>query len=416
MIHISSQDYCGQYDSLGRQITEWDYDLGFWFVLPEFIDDYKSGNIDWYGNDSDFPAGCSRDEVDAEGKIISVSAISKKHKERIIFFASGDFPVKTLEELIDDRYNIVGIVTSKDKHEFKDSTNSSVSQIGNKHNIPVIIPKDINDDETYEWLCGMKPDIFCVISYKKLSDRVIEIPTMGSFNIHASILPFLRGAAPINWALRLGFKETGLTAFWLSSKIDSGNIICNTKIDIDESDNYQTLYWKLSDMSAEFTEIVLEKIISNNTDMTICQSVPLDNEIFKAPKPDADYTKHWTQIGYWNLKNLLRSIYPKDGLYLNICIMKKHKLGEDCEVVKEIICKVFDCEILTNIEYHGNLHETDNKTYLRVIFDEPYRTDVWCDIKEIQQAGKKRMKIADFMRGVEVWFANPDYDIYVTDY
>jgi len=175
----------------------------------------------------------------------------------VVFFSSGDFGIPTLKALIEnEKYNVKGVVTSNDKAVYNDKR---IADIADANGIPCCIPS--NDDELYYFLENIKDDksdfgnnlYYCVISYKKLSDRILSLVDGRAMNVHASILPFLRGAAPINWAIRLGFKETGLTAFKLSDKIDRGDIINSMFVNINDDETYDSLFKKLSDKCVDFT-------------------------------------------------------------------------------------------------------------------------------------------------------------------
>lgn len=330
--------------------------------------------------------------------------------ERILFFASGDFPVKTFKSLIENGYNIVGLVTSYDKHTFKNKDIEKLSDIAVSNNIPVLIPNDLNSEETYEWIKDKESDIFCVISYKKLSDKILSLAKTASFNIHASVLPFLRGAAPINHAIRLGFKETGLTAFLLNDKIDCGDIIDITTVKIEDEDNFETLYWKLSDKCVSFSENVLRKISEGNY-ATIKQTTPFDSEIFKAPKITKEYTKDWFHCGPKEVKNLLRSIYPVDGLHMVISIYDKEK-----DTYKDISAKVLGGEVIKKDYEDICAYQTDGKTHLHIWLDFGYTINCWFNVTDIQIAGKRRMKINEFLRGFHTYLNKEKYKVYFSDY
>lgn len=330
-------------------------------------------------------------------------------KERILFFASGDFPVKTFKSLIENGYNIVGLVSSYDKHTFKDNDIEKLADIAVSNNIPMLIPNDLNSEETYEWIKDKNTDIFCVISYKKLSERILSLAKTAAFNIHASVLPFLRGAAPINHAIRLGFKETGLTAFLLNDKIDCGDIIDITTVKIEDDDNFETLFWKLSDKCVRFTENVLHRISEGNY-TTVKQSTPFDSEIFKAPKITKDYTNFWSKRGLKEVENLLRSIYPVDGLHMTITIHDKEK-----DTYKDISAKILGGEVIKKDYENSGIYQTDKKTYLRIWLDFGYTTDCWFNVTDIQIAGKRRMKIAEFLRGFQSYLNKEKYNVYFSD-
>ena len=232
----------------------------------------------------------------------------------IVFFSSGDFGIPTLKALIEDkRYNVKGIVTSKDKVVYNDKR---ILDIAKENGIPCCIPS--NEEELYCFLEPIKNNEFetdnnlyyCVISYKKLSDRILSLVEGRAMNIHASILPFLRGAAPINWAIRLGFKQTGLTAFKLSDKIDCGDIIYSMFVDINKDETYDSLFEKLSNKCADFTMCSLNRfrIMSiTDSDGKHQPNIGVKSDILVAPKITMKYWDGWLNLSMDEIDRLFRS-------------------------------------------------------------------------------------------------------------
>lgn len=314
-------------------------------------------------------------------------------KDRIVFFASGDFAIDTFEMLVKNGSNIVGLVTSLDSVKFHKNT---IKEVAERLRIPYyIVRNDDMEKDTFfiDWLTRMKADIFCVISFKKLPKEIIKLANKCAFNVHASLLPFLRGAAPINWAIRLGYTETGLTAFVLSDKIDCGDIIANTKVKIATGEKYTTLYKKLSDECIDFTKFVIEDVLSREDWKKYLISQPMESSldyIHRACKVNDEYFKcYWISFFADELKYLVDSVNDI-GLP---CIIKTE---DNSHQIKEFPAKIYDVEIVDGDE--GQLALTtvsDGKTYVKLnMFGGKAVL-----IKKIQLVGKKIMDIKDFLNG-----------------
>lgn len=331
----------------------------------------------------------------------------------IVFFGSGDFPVPTFKFLIACGFNVVGLVTSNDKVTFNDKR---LVDIAKEYGIPYYIPTDLKSKEFISWLYARQPDLFCVISYKMLPNELLRIPSIDSFNVHASLLPFLRGAAPIQWAIRLGFKYTGLTSFILNSKMDCGDIIHSKKLNITDTDTYGTLSNRLSEMCCNFTYDTIMKLLKNENHYDVVLRQPIcgfegENELLIAPKYD-QYDYHMCNYRHpEDIKRVLRSIAPVEGLNAKLKILEKDSTDNGRKVIKTLELKVYDVDVVdipkdTEYQRCGNVL-TDGKTYMyvvaydafvRCLFSEDVKT---ISIKEIQLAGKKRMGIEEFLRGFQ---------------
>ena len=328
------------------------------------------------------------------------------NKIKLIFFGSGDFPIKTLKSLIEKpstpslEMEIVGIVTSNDKNFFEQE---SVRDIAVNNNIPYIIPKDVNDDELYNWLKEKNADIYCVISYKFLPERIVCLPNILSFNIHASLLPFLRGSAPIHWAIRNGFKETGLTSFALNSVIDAGPILANYKCKIDDNETYYSLHEKLSEKCVFLTYDTIYKISFGCCNVIQQMSQNFDNILLKAPKIHKNNCScAIIQNNLSEVDRTIRSLYPIYGFpaILSIYNSKTKKIKEcPIKIYKTSYSNIKPSNILINSErtddgFLQNNVITDGKLYMMIEFDNGY-----LNIEEIQKEGKKKMNISEFLCG-----------------
>lgn len=177
------------------------------------------------------------------------------------------FACPALEALHQSRHEITAVVTGQDKQigRGRKVIPTEVATLAEKLNIHTIKPKSLKEDALYEQIKSLSPDLIVVIAFRILPKRLFSIPKLGAINIHGSLLPKYRGAAPINWALINGEKETGLSAFYLKQKVDTGDIILNEKIRINPDDNFDSLYNKLSELSAKFLLKTIEQIESGTT-------------------------------------------------------------------------------------------------------------------------------------------------------
>lgn len=333
-------------------------------------------------------------------------------KDKIVFFASGDFAIETFELLLENGFNVVGLVTSSDKVNFH---NYHISQVAEQYGVPTYIVKNgipmEEDDFFIDWLKRANADIFCVISFKKLPYKVIKMAKKCAFNVHASLLPFLRGAAPINWAIRMGYKETGLTAFVLNDKIDCGDIIANTKIKIAKNEKFTTLFKKLSELCVDFTTYIIDDVLQreNWKDYLIVQGTPSTEYEYlaTAPKIDLNYFKcHWTKFTAEQFKHCVDSV---DNIGFSCKIILRDKNGK----TKEIMAKIYDVEIAEND--NQTIDDTlqtlsDGKTFIKITLAD--NTAVY--VKKIQIIGKKVMDVETFLNGFR-HFRENKYKVLITD-
>jgi len=329
-------------------------------------------------------------------------------KDRIVFFANGDFAIDTFETLVNNGSNIVGLVTcANDKVNYHKKT---IREVAEELRVPYYTIKGDKfeeDDFFIDWLKRMNADIFCVISFKKLPKEIIKLAKKCAFNVHASLLPFLRGAAPINWAIRLGYKETGLTAFVLSDKIDQGDIIANTKVKIATGEKYTTLYKKLSNACVDFTGRVIENVLQHDDwkDNLIAQpSWNLETEyVADAHKINTKYFRcHWFAFNSEKMQSLVNSV---DNVGLPCKIICEDNYGDEIA----FDAKIFEVEIAHNDKPCLDACESDGKTYIKLNIR--YGQDAVL-IKKIQLAGKNVMSVKDFLNGFK-YFRDEDYQ-YVT--
>lgn len=295
---------------------------------------------------------------------------------KIIFFGSPSFAVNPLKKILQSKHNILAIVTVPDKVKGRGLNlgYSEVKKFALENNIKVLQPNNLKDESFINELKNLNADIFVVVAFRILPLEVFDIPKFGSFNLHASLLPKYRGAAPIQWALINGEKETGVTTFKLEEKVDTGNIYLQKKILIDDEDNYGTLYEKLSMIGADAVIETLDLIESGNYELI------KQNDKLASPAPKI--TKELCQIN-WNkdaieIHNLIRGLSPEPAAYF---FYEGKKL------------KIFKSKVVYNFQL--NVREI---YYTKKDFIIGCKNDA-LSILEIQQEGKKKLKVDEFLRG-----------------
>ena len=300
---------------------------------------------------------------------------------RIIFLGTPDFAVASLQALVKAGANIVAVVTAPDKPAGRGMQlqQSAVKQYALSQNLPVLQPEKLKALEFIEELRSYNTDIQIVVAFRMLPEAVWNMPPMGTVNVHASLLPQYRGAAPINWAIINGETKTGVTTFRLKHEIDTGNILLQKEVPIEAEDNIGTLYEKLMKAGAS----LLIDTVKGLADDTITEQ-PQDNIPASMLKHAPKIFKEDGEID-WNktvmdIQNLVRGLSPIPAAYtmLNDKLVKVYKVHTE-EVLTETPIASF---------------ETDHKTYLRFVCRDGF---VYLD--DLQVQGKKRMPIVEFLRG-----------------
>lgn len=300
---------------------------------------------------------------------------------RIIFMGTPEFAVPSLEILIEHKYNIVAVITAPDKPQGRGQKiiYSPVKECALKYNIPVLQPLNLKSQEFLEELRSYNANLQIVVAFRMLPEVVWAMPAIGTFNLHASLLPQYRGAAPINWAIINGEKETGATTFFLRHEIDTGSIIFQVKESILEDDNAGTLYERLMRKGAELVLKTVRAIEENNYP-SIPQ--PQDNTVKHAPKIFKETCEiKWNKNG-GEIRNFVRGLSPYPAAWTT--------LGKK-------VFKVFKVSVIPSSREKTSddvRFQTDYKTYLHV-----KTVDGWVSLEEIQPEGKKRMTIQEFFRG-----------------
>ena len=301
-------------------------------------------------------------------------------KPRIIFMGTPAFAVASLSALLAAKMNVVAVVTAPDKPGGRGMQlqESAVKQFAIKNNIPVLQPEKLKSPEFFDTLKTLKPDLQVVVAFRMLPEIIWSFPPMGTLNVHGSLLPQYRGAAPINWAIINGEKQTGVTTFQLQHAIDTGNILLQTPIDISEN----MTAGELHDTMKEVGAVLLVKTIEglNNNSIQAKAQLEISVELKHAPKIFTnDCAINWENPAV-TIHNLIRGLAPFPGAITKI----------EGKMVKLFTTHIID----TPAAEKAGTFITDGKTFAKIACSNGY-----IGIDDIQWEGKKRMPITDFLRG-----------------
>ena len=305
---------------------------------------------------------------------------------RIVFMGTPEFAVASLRRLVEQGYNIVAVVTTPDKPAGRGQKihESDIKVAARELGLPILQPEKLRDPEFVAAMQALQPDLGIVIAFRMLPEIIWAMPKYGTFNLHASLLPQYRGAAPINWAIINGDKETGITTFLLNHEIDKGAIVGQQCMPILPEDNIGTMYDKLMMAGCDLVVDTVERIAAQ--DFTPIEQMHIDESTLKpAPKIFKDDCKiDWSWEGE-RIVNFVRGLSPYPAawtpMYLN---------GEEQGSAK--IFHTTFTPATTNIA-PGSIR-TDGKGALEIAC-----TDGWVRIHKIQVAGKRRMATRDLLLG-----------------
>lgn len=309
-------------------------------------------------------------------------------KLRIVYMGTPDFAVAPLRRLVEEGYNIVGVVTMPDKPAGRGlhMQASAVKRYAVEAGLPVYQPEKLKDPQFVETLRSLAPDLGIVIAFRMLPEIVWAMPRLGTFNLHASLLPQYRGAAPINWAIINGEKESGVTTFLLNHEIDKGAILCQQRVAIDEVDDAGTLHDKLMNAG---TDLVIETIerIAAGAIAPVDQQTIEPQVVRDAPKIFKETCRIDWSASCDTVRNLVRGLSPYPAAWSEL-----HKEGASPIGVKIFRVHAETCPA-DRLPAPGTL-VTDGRTFMKVAC-----ADGYLFLDELQLAGKKRMAVADLLRG-----------------
>ncbi len=290
-----------------------------------------------------------------------------------------EFAVPSLDQLVANNWNVVAVITAPDKPKGRGQKliPSPVKEAALKHEIPVLQPTNLKSPEFLEELRSYQADLQIVVAFRMLPEVVWAMPSLGTFNLHASLLPNYRGAAPINWAIINGEKETGVTTFFLKHEIDTGSIIYQEKVPILPEENLGDIYEKLMELGSRLVVKTVEDIAEGNV-----QALPQDESkaIHHAPKIFKETGKINWENSAESIHNLIRGLSPYPAAWTEL---------------EGKICKIYQSKVVpTDLSSIPGKTYTDEKSYLRI-----GTSSGQLEILELQLEGKKRMKTVDFLRG-----------------
>lgn len=316
--------------------------------------------------------------------------MSDKAKQlRIVYMGTPDFAVAPLRALVEGGYNVVAVVTTPDKPSGRGLkvNESAVKRYAVEVGLPIYQPVKLRDEEFVEAFRTLDADLGIVIAFRMLPEIIWAAPRLGTFNLHASLLPQYRGAAPINRAIMNGETVTGVTTFLLNPQIDEGAVLGQVKVEIEPSDNVGTLHDKLMNVGVDLVLETVEKIAEGNV-IPIEQSEMCDGELKPAPKIFKEDCHIDFSLGGEQIINQIRGLSPYPTAWAN--------LSEDLSV------KIFDARFVAQkIDAECGTILSDGKKYLHVAC-----ADGVIEIEQLQLSGKKRMTAEELLRG----FRNPtDY-------
>ena len=312
---------------------------------------------------------------------------------KIVYFGTPEIASSQLEAIISAGYEVAAVVTVPDKPagRGKKIQSSHVKETALKYGLPIMQPVSLKSPEFIEELSSLNADMFVVVAFRMLPEVVWSMPRLGTFNLHASLLPQYRGAAPINHAIINGEKETGLTTFLLDKEIDTGEIILQEKVVIEENETAGTLHDKLMILGNKVVVDTIKMIEEGRLHSQSQESIIQRDNIQLKPAPKIfkeDCKIDWTKDAK-SVFNFIRGLSPYPAAHTQL-------VSENGETID---LKIFDVSLEDRPSDTYELKQviTDGKSYLKVVLK-----DFYISINYLQQAGKKAMPVADFLRGARL--------------
>ena len=301
---------------------------------------------------------------------------------RIVFLGTPDFAVESLKALLQAGYNVVGVVTAPDKRAGRGQklSESAVKQYAQEQGLPILQPIKLKDPEFIAQLSALKPDLQVVVAFRMLPETVWNLPPQGTVNVHGSLLPKYRGAAPINWAILNGEKETGVSTFKLQHEIDTGDILLQEKMPIGPNETAGELHDRMKVEGAQLLVKTLQELANGTLKASPQQ---LNSDTKHAPKLfKTDCEIDWNNTSE-QIHNQIRGLSPYPTAFT---------------VLGDKTLKIFSAEIEPGKpEIPAGTFSSDHKSYLKFA-----ATDGYLSLKEMQLEGKKKMGIEEFLRGIRL--------------
>ena len=301
---------------------------------------------------------------------------------RIVFMGTPDFAVESLKALLHAGHTVVGVVTAPDKPAGRGQklSESAVKQYAQEQGLPILQPIKLKDPEFIAQLSALKPDLQVVVAFRMLPETVWNLPPQGTVNVHGSLLPKYRGAAPINWAILNGEKETGVSTFKLQHEIDTGDILLQEKMPIGPNETAGELHDRMKVEGAQLLVKTLQELANGTLKASPQQ---LNSDTKHAPKLfKTDCEIDWNNTSE-QIHNQIRGLSPYPTAFT---------------VLGDKTLKIFSAEIEPGKpEIPAGTFSSDHKSYLKFA-----ATDGYLSLKEMQLEGKKKMGIEEFLRGIRL--------------
>lgn len=300
---------------------------------------------------------------------------------RIVYFGTPDFAVASLKALVEAGANVVAVVTAPDKPAGRGMKlkYSAVKEYALEQNLPVLQPTNMKSESFITELRELKADLQVVVAFRMMPEVVWDMPPMGTINVHGSLLPQYRGAAPINWAIMNGEQETGVTTFKLKHEIDTGDILLQQKVTIEPEDNIGTLYEKLMNEGAKLLVKTVKGLAEGTLQEKSQDSIPVA-ELKHAPKIFKEHMEINWNSPVARIQDQIRGLSPYPAAFTSLQDKKLKIYKSHIE------------EATTNKEV--GVYDTDGKSWLRFAAN-----DGWLYVDELQLEGKKRMDVQSFLAG-----------------
>lgn len=307
---------------------------------------------------------------------------------RIVYMGTPEFAVESLKRLVEGGYNIVGVITMPDKPMGRHGSvlqPSPVKQYAVSQGLKVLQPEKLKNEEFVAELRSLNADLQIVVAFRMLPEVVWSMPRLGTFNLHASLLPQYRGAAPINWAVINGDTETGITTFFLKHEIDTGEIIDQVRVPIADTDNVEVVYERLMRLGGDLVLKTVDAILEGSVKTISQEELAQVGELRPAPKIFKETCRiDWT-IGVKRIYDFVRGLSPYPAAWTEL-----YQEGTD-----PVMLKIFETEkLFCEHSLAPGTIVTDCKTYFKIA-----SSDGYVNVLSLQLAGKKRMEINDFLRG-----------------
>lgn len=311
----------------------------------------------------------------------------KKEDLRIVYMGTPDFAVESLRQLVDGGYQVVGVITMPDKpagrgHKIQ---YSPVKEYALEKNIPLLQPEKLKDESFIQALREWKADLQIVVAFRMLPEVVWDMPRLGTFNLHASLLPQYRGAAPINWAVINGDTETGITTFFLQHEIDAGRVIQQVRIPIAETDNVGIVHDKLMMLGGKLVLETVDAILNDTIKPIAQEEMAVVGELRPAPKIFKETCRIDWQQPVKRIYDFIRGLSPYPAAWSEL-------MNPEGEVV---VVKIYESEkIVESHQLASGTIVTDGKKVIKVAVPDGY-----ISILSLQLPGKKRLTTEELLRG-----------------